>query len=142
MLRRHIVSESEIAGLCRRIYQKHRHALDLIYEHRPDRQAELREFLVGLVSEQSHFILDDSPKSYIRFIPKAWDKENLKSEGGVESWTSTRRMLLFQFNNSPDKIDLWLVVGPGPEEVRQKLLDASLKKGSPFNPRNKSLNKK
>jgi hypothetical protein len=35
MLRRHIVSDSEIAELCHRIYQKHRRALDLIFEHRP-----------------------------------------------------------------------------------------------------------
>jgi hypothetical protein len=38
MLRRHIVTESEISELCRRIYAKHKQALDLIYEHRPDRQ--------------------------------------------------------------------------------------------------------
>lgn len=36
MLRRHIVGDSDIAELCRRIYQRHRRALDLIYEHRPD----------------------------------------------------------------------------------------------------------
>ncbi len=41
MLRRHIVSEFDIAELCRRIYQKHRRALDLIYEHRPDQQASI-----------------------------------------------------------------------------------------------------
>jgi hypothetical protein len=35
MLRRHIVSESETAELCRRIYRKHQRALDLIYESGP-----------------------------------------------------------------------------------------------------------
>ena len=43
MLRRHIVSDSEIEVLCQRIYQKHKRALDLILEHRPDRQAEISE---------------------------------------------------------------------------------------------------
>ncbi len=45
MLRRRIVSESDTAELCRQIYRKHKRALDLIYDHRPDRQAALREFL-------------------------------------------------------------------------------------------------
>src|SRR5215208_5168776 len=51
MLRRHIVAESEIAVLCRQIYLKHRLALDLIFEHRPDALSRVRENLQGLVSE-------------------------------------------------------------------------------------------
>lgn len=143
MLRRHIVSESEIAELCRRIYRKHQRALDLIYEHRPDRQAELREFLEGLIREQPTFILDDTGKNYIRFIPKEWDKEALKAgEEWAGQWTRTSRMLLFEFNNRPDRVSITLYIGPGPEEIRQKLLDMALKKGKPFNPREKSLNRK
>jgi PD-(D/E)XK nuclease superfamily len=143
MLRRHIVSESEMADLCRRIYRKHQRALDLIYEHRPDRQAELHEFLVGLIGEHPELTLDESSKRWVRFFPQAWDKETLRVEKEwVEPWTSTRRMLLFQFDNLPDKINLQLVVGPGPEEARQRLLDTALRNGSPFNPRNKTLNNK
>jgi hypothetical protein len=107
MLRRHIVSESEIGDLCRRIYRKHQQALDLIYEHRPDMQAELREFLESLIRKQPSFVLDDIAKSYVHFIPEAWDKEILKvGEEYAGQWTSTRRMLFFQFNNFPDRIDL------------------------------------
>jgi hypothetical protein len=142
MLRRHIVSQSEIADLCRHIYRKHQRALDLIHEHRPDRQAEFREFLEGLIREQPIFILDASSKSYVRFIPEKWNKEVLKAgEEWGGQWTSTRRMLLFQFTNYADRIDLWLVLGPGPEEARQRLLDMALRKGNPFNPRDKALNK-
>ncbi|MGF1936515.1 MAG: PD-(D/E)XK nuclease family protein [Nostoc sp. ChiQUE02] len=36
LIRRHIVSDSEVAELCRKIYTKHKHALDLIFEHRSD----------------------------------------------------------------------------------------------------------
>jgi hypothetical protein len=42
MLRRHIVADSEIADLCRRIYHRHQRALDLIFEHRQGRLAEVR----------------------------------------------------------------------------------------------------
>ena len=45
MLRRHIVSDSDIAELCRSIYQKHKQALDLIFEHRPDQQAQIKQYV-------------------------------------------------------------------------------------------------
>ena len=50
MLRRHIVSKSEIARIfCRQIYRKHQHALDLIYEYRTDQQAAIQNILVDLI---------------------------------------------------------------------------------------------
>jgi hypothetical protein len=48
-------------------------------------------------------------KNYIRFIPKAWAKEFLQAgEEWVEPWTSTKRMMLFQFNPARPS------TGPGP----------------------------
>ncbi|MDP9358857.1 MAG: PD-(D/E)XK nuclease family protein [Chloroflexota bacterium] len=46
LLRSHVVTDSEIARLCRQIYQQHRRALDLIFEHRPDSQSTMKDFLV------------------------------------------------------------------------------------------------
>ena len=70
MLRRHIVSDSEIAELCRKLYRKHRHALELIYMHRPDpRQGAVRELVDELVHARTDFVGDDSPKTYLRFLP-------------------------------------------------------------------------
>ncbi|HEY9613262.1 PD-(D/E)XK nuclease family protein, partial [Allocoleopsis sp.] len=51
LIRRHIVSDSEIAELCRKIYRKHKQALDLIFEHRPDLQLELSEKLKEIVNQ-------------------------------------------------------------------------------------------
>ena len=42
MLRRHIVGDSEIARLSQQIYQKHKRAIDLIYEHRFAQQEHVR----------------------------------------------------------------------------------------------------
>jgi len=120
MLRRHIVSDSEIAELCQRIYKKHQQALDLIYEHRPDRQATIWSFCKNLIKQTIDLIPDSAPKRYIRFIPKAWDFSILREGQG---WTSSNRILLFQFNNEPDSLNLTLVVGPGSQEIRQKLFE-------------------
>src|SRR6185436_11230575 len=50
MVRRHIVEDSEIQRLCRAIYSKHQRALDLIFEHRPDRAALLSEVMQDVIS--------------------------------------------------------------------------------------------
>ncbi|MGC1627932.1 MAG: PD-(D/E)XK nuclease family protein, partial [Candidatus Acidiferrales bacterium] len=101
MLRRRIVSESEIAELCRRIYRKHKDALDLIDEYKPDQQATIQSFLDGLIESAPELILDFSSKRYIRFSLKNWAR--LPSGQG---WTASGRMLLFEFQNLPDSLKL------------------------------------
>lgn len=138
MLRRHIVSESEIAELCRRIYRKHQRALDLIYEHRPDQQAAIREILEDIIQQTSELVLDHCSKSYIRFAAPGWDRTSLKSGQG---WTASGRILVFEFMNSPNRLKLGLHIGPGPEDIRQKLFDMAQTHAPLFKTQSKSLNR-
>lgn len=118
MLRRHIVSDSEIAELCRKLYRKHRHAFDLIFQHRPDGvQGVVRDLIEKLVQEHGDLVLDDCTRAYVRFAPKQWDLPRLKGSG----WTKTGRMLLFEFNIGTEMVVLKLLLGPGPTEVRERL---------------------
>ncbi|MCD4754053.1 MAG: PD-(D/E)XK nuclease family protein [Anaerolineaceae bacterium] len=78
MLRRYIVGESEIEKLCQQIYKKHQRALDLIYEYRPDQQAEISEYLGLLINGTAATTIDHPGKTYYSFIPKDWDFELLK----------------------------------------------------------------
>lgn len=128
MLRRNIVSNSEIEQLARRIYRKHQRALDLIYEYRPDQQEAIREILEKLIDAESRLVLDHSSKSFIRFGVKKWDVP-LLMEG--EGWTRSGRMLLFEFANSASRLVLKFVVGPGPVETRQNLFDLAVE-NKPF----------
>ncbi len=127
MLRRHIVTDSEIADLCRRIYQRHQRALDLIFEHRPDRLAEVQAVLLDCVQSRSDLILDTASKQLVRFGHVAWE--------GVprgQGWTRSGRLVLFQFDNYPDRLDLGLWVGPGPTEARQRLIDLAAAHQPPY----------
>ena len=135
MVRRHIVGESEIAELCRRIYQKHQRALDLIYEYRPDRPAEIREVLERLITNTPGLVPDESVKQYIRFAPEEWDVPTLRAGSG---WTASGRILLFVFNNVPDSLKLTLFIGPGPQDILTGLLALVDAKQPPFEPRKKS----
>lgn len=116
MVRRHIVEDSEVQELCRRIYDNHRQALDLIFEYRPDRAQEISNLLQKL-AEAHGAVMDQSSKSYVRFTTEGLDELPTVGEG----WTSTGRMLLFEFANSDEKVFLKLLLGPGPDDIRSAI---------------------
>jgi hypothetical protein len=138
MIWRHIVSESEIAELCRRIYRKHKQALDLVFDHRPDQQLTLWDYLEALIATRPELVADFSSKQYIRFGSKTWETPRLPLGQG---WTRSGRMLLFEFQNFPDSLKLKLIIGPGPEEVRKNLFQHALENQPPFKPQAKSVNR-
>lgn len=133
MVRRRVMPDAEIQQLCRRIYRKHQVALDLIYQYRPDRPAEIEGFLREMIEADSEFTLDGSNKSFIRFHPASWGRPELKVGRG---WTRSGMILLFEFWNSsqwnPDSLALRLTLGPGDEDVRRRIYEAAAEAGSPF----------
>jgi PD-(D/E)XK nuclease superfamily len=140
IVRRHVVNESEMIELCHRIYRKHRKALDVIYEYRPDQQEEIREILEKVIQQSPHLKPDYSIKSYIRFTCSEWDIPDLLQGNG---WTPSGRILLFEFYwNSLKDLKIKLTIGPGPLDIRQKLLNMALQKPSLFKPDSKKLGNK
>ena len=138
MLRRHILSDSELIGLAQRIYAKHKQALDFIFEQRPDRTSDITEHIKKLIAQQSElFDLDHSTKTAVRFAVRAWDSiEPLKSSKG---WTSSGRILLFQFSNYADRTSLYFVIGPGDQKLRELVFEESGKHHDIFKNRPKNL---
>lgn len=72
IIRRDIVEDQELIEICQRIYSKHRQALDLIYENRPDKASALFEVFKGWAESKTklgeiEFDLQHSCKSYTRF---------------------------------------------------------------------------
>lgn len=131
MLRRHIVSESKIAELCQKIYTKHQRALDLVFEHRPDTRAQIREVLENLIKQNDELKLDDCSKTAIRFAVGKWDSAPKLLEG--EGYTSTGRILLFSFHNEPTKLSLHLYIGPGPNGTRENIHKIAFESKTLFN---------
>ncbi len=81
--------------------------------------AKVREVLEGLINDEPGLELD-SGKTKPRFAVREWDTPALRTASG---WTRSKRILLFEFWNDPGSLRLALVIGPGAEETRQKLLD-------------------
>jgi len=129
MLRRHIVSESEIAELCQKIYTKHQRALDLIFERRPDIQALIRKILEDLINENDELVPDHYTKGEIRFAVKQWDTVPKLLEADRRS----KRMLFFDFHNEPTKLSLHLYIGPGPNDTRENIHKIAVESKTLFN---------
>lgn len=125
MLGRHIVSDSQIAQLCREIYRQHKRALDLIFEHRPDMQAEIAQYLRELVDSVPHLAIDHWGKSYAYFVPKSWDEVAALLDGQE---LRSRRWLVFLVTNLPDRLNISLIMFPGSSSlIRQSVLDAAVR---------------
>jgi hypothetical protein len=120
MLRRHIVGDSEVARLARQIYHRHKRALDLIYEHRLGALAEIKEVVEGLIEAEPGFEVYSIVKNKTRFALLEWDQPGLLTAKG---WSKSNRILLFEFWYYPDDLRLYLFIGPGPDEIRQKLFE-------------------
>ena len=118
-LRRYIVGNSEMEVICRKIYEKHKEALDLIYQFRPDVVMELSNYLQKKIDNIPGLILDTSSKASVRFTTTKLD-QILPSVG--HGWTKSKRILLFEFVNSKGLLTLRLYVGPGDQNERAKLL--------------------
>ncbi|WP_008316850.1 PD-(D/E)XK nuclease family protein [Leptolyngbya sp. PCC 6406] len=122
LIRRHLMSESDIAELCRKIYKQHRQAIDLIYEHRPDLRSDIEAYLSQLIQEFSgsaNLELDSIYGRWIRFVPKEWDE--LGFQKTCARWSASKRLLMFEFWNDPQSLELRLVIGPGDAKFKQPI---------------------
>jgi hypothetical protein len=122
LLRRYVVEDSEIADLCRQIYEKHQRAIDLILEHRPTAQARRYELLARLVEASDGLLLGHKSHSRLIFVPVEWDLLRLR---GTLKVTPSGLILFFEIGNREDRVDLILVLGPGDTELRRTIIDAA-----------------
>jgi len=133
-LRRYIVGDRELEQICRQIYNKHKKALDLIFEYKPDLYSDISNDLQEFIKNTPGLILDDSNKTYIRFTTELLDKHFGKNGSG---WTSSNRLLLFEFQNRDNKLVLKLIIGPGDQETRERLYHAAVSHKEIFDPAGK-----
>ena len=115
LLEEKFMNESDIARLAQKIYKQHKHALDLIYEQRPDNMKLASDKLQSLLRESSQELciqMESCSKAYIRFIPNKWDQKG-NDHGGA--WSSCKRNILFELNLGGKKPSLYLISGKSPD---------------------------
>ena len=113
-VRRYIVGDQELQKICRDIYARHKRALDLIYENRPDTAAKVAEILkewcrntaaTGEIGFDPQF----SNKTYIRFTTSYMTKLLPEFEEDLSGWNS-KSMYYYEVENRGDQFKLILSV--------------------------------
>lgn len=128
MLGRHVMPESDVAKLARRIYDRHQLAIELILEHRPDRWKDIVRVVERLVKDAPGLKVDSAPANMVRIRVEDWSSTGLRLGTGT-GWGGS--LLLFEFKYEGNAVHFYLYMGPGPVEVRQPLFEHA--RAEPFN---------
>ena len=124
-LRRRIVPEtSEEQQLAREIYLKHREAIDLIIENRPNWAAEAKPIFKAAIAGHSAFKLDTEDRDWIGFRSADWDNFEVTQTGTNWTGLGSNALLLFQirFYDGLPWLDLGLSSGDL-GSIREKLFE-------------------
>jgi len=140
MINRHFMSDNEIAALSKKIYLRHKQALDIIFEHKPDVLTETNTFIIDYLEKKSNVdvVVDYCGKCNIRFSLKRWDQVDGQLTGDGQ-WTKSNRVLLFEVVNNLNEITLKLLIGPGLKEFREGLFKSVSSEAKIFKGKSKSL---
>ncbi len=133
-IRRRIVNTlSDIDKLALQIYIDHSEAIDLIIKARPSSASAMYWDIIEPAIER--YAPDLKPDYHTRtmrrlFVPQLDDIPDINKG---ERWTDSGRMVLFEFKCwGRDNMEIWLTVGPGPQETHERLLQLAMQYGRPF----------
>ena len=127
MLRRHHMEDERLQELARNLWKKHDAALRYLMDQAPvngfsQYLIEWSATVPETCSTSGTTLLSDRiTKTYINFGVKEFDA--IPSLNNAKGWTKSGRMLLLELHNAPKSLTIKLVVGPGDQEIRDKVVD-------------------
>ena len=98
-------------------------------DEQDNRYFELQELAWELAMSAGPIVPDFSDWHFVRFLPEAWDRPELQRS---VSWTLSNRILMFEFWIHDDAFRIVLLVGPGPPDVRDELVNGAQSNIPPF----------
>ena len=127
-------NDDEIRNLCLEIYNKHKSALDLIFEYKPDEDDTINSTIVNCLKENKDVILNDkyTSKFFIRFTTPTIEKlvPNQLAKSGV-GW-GNGYLLMYEIVNdirwtNSIKFKISLSDMPEQKELKDKIYNIALK---------------
>ena len=138
LLRRHVVPDEALNELALRIYERHREALDFIFDSRPE-PGSLLGVVRELMDKTPYLVLDKQVASIARFIPEAWNNLGALNTCPKDMWTKTGRNVLFEIKSFKteaydfsDRILLSLILGPSTSTIREHFFSQARSKPAIF----------
>lgn len=106
ILRRETMEDTKLIEICQEIYRKHKDALDLIYEHRPDKLQNLHEIIKNWCKNKHDngefiFVENKSSKSFCRFRTPQMD--SIIKDTSSESGWGTQNHYFYEICTYDDK---------------------------------------
>ncbi|GEM_PF-501879 len=123
ILRRHIMTDEDLMKLCRRIYYKHKKALDLIYEYKPDMIYEISEYLKEKLSDFNDIELNHCVKRIVRFTDDTLRSINRMYPNVSHGWVKDGSILLHELQIREKDVKLSTVIGPSDGYERDELIE-------------------
>jgi hypothetical protein len=106
------MSDKELVQLAQNFYQKHKLALDFIFEQRPDWKNEAGELLKEIIDGTKGLAMVGISKKYVTFAPEAWAPIDAFNCSPMSKGSTTGHSLTFNFTITDQSIRLVLVLGP------------------------------
>jgi hypothetical protein len=122
ILRRNIMEDDKLAKLCKEIYSKHRQALDLIYQYKPDHFLTITDSVKEVLSQNENIILNQSNKKIVRFASNTLKEVNDKYRQSGHKWVKDNSVFLYEVKIHLKQLVLVLVIGPTIDETRANLI--------------------
>ena len=123
MLRRHHLEDERLEEIARRLWSRHREALEFLADRRPDAVGNLfdalkdrrGELAKALSDVSSQVVLDSDYKTIVRFAFAEWDDLPGFKQA---TWTESKRFILLELKREGPRINAYLYLGPGEEDTR------------------------
>ena len=122
-LGRHVMETGDsIEELAQQIYEKHQTAIDLIIKSRPAVKPTDWHIIDGAIEQYAPRLEADQHDDWAHrfYVPEFDEVSDLMRANG---WTESGRLLLFQAKYTTRF--LALIIGPGPQDIRQRVYDLS-----------------
>lgn len=123
ILRRYIMTDEKLINTIQKIYQKHKKALDLIYEYRPDDILNISEFIKNKIKELDGIKSSHSIKNIIRISDNVLENINDMYRDSAAKWVPEQAIILNEIKINSRDIKIMTVVGPSVDESREEVID-------------------
>lgn len=105
------MSDSDVAKLCQEIYQRHKLAIDSIIQHRPDRQAQIGQYVTKLIQETPTLGLGSVARGWVIFVPTEWH--------GPRYITPNPPHIYLEFHIRPNDLNIFCTLSPGADAKKR-----------------------
>ena len=124
-IRRDIVGDERLAKICAEIYSKHKRALDLIFENKPDRASDVAEYFRNWGIQKTkegkiEIVLDKCSKGYTRFKTPIMSSILPDAEDAISGW-NTKNYYFYEILNNNGGTEFYIQISFSSKNIPDNL---------------------